>query len=260
MRYEVRADAGQSPDPKPIRQHRPVRAGELLLTAARIETEAEEGAMRRDPLTTATRKRATEIAERARQQAPGYLSEVGAGGELVPASILGENRFCPQLHNTVTSPDYVTVDASRDRLELAQQAGALETGLDLADTVGAQNSLERMLAHQMAAVHRCAMRMTAQVNRNMDHLEGILPDRYTMDRIQTLNTENCRMAATAMRMMATFQQGATTLQRLRTGGSQQVTVQHQYVTKVEEGGQAVVAGQVRTGGGGRKRKGGGDRK
>jgi hypothetical protein len=46
-------------------------------------------------------------------------------------------------------------------------------------------------------------------------------------------------------MMQTFQQGMLTLQKLRTGGQQQVVVQHQYVTKVEDGGQAVIAPKVK---------------
>ena len=47
-----------------------------------------------------------------------------------------------------------------------------------------------------------------------------------------------------------------TLQRVRTGGEQRVVVeQHQYVTRVEDGGQAVIGpkvprGGVRNGGGG----------
>jgi len=43
-------------------------------------------------------------------------------------------------------------------------------------------------------------------------------------------------------MTAAFQQGMLTLQRLRTGGQQQVLVQHQYLTNVADGGQAIVAG------------------
>jgi hypothetical protein len=65
-----------------------------------------------------------------------------------------------------------------------------------------------------------------------------------MDRLALLNTETCRLAGTATRMMATFQQGAATLQRLRTGGTQRVVVEHMQQVTVEEGGQAVVAGNV----------------
>ena len=56
--------------------------------------------------------------------------------------------------------------------------------------------------------------------------------------------------------MNTFQQAMLTLQRIRTGGEQRVVVeQHQYVTRVEDGGQAVIGpkvprGGVRNGGGG----------
>ncbi len=77
-----------------------------------------------------------------------------------------------------------------------------------------------------------------------------------MDRLQALNIETCRLAGTVTRMMNTYQQGLVTLQKLRTGGQQQVMVQHQYVTKVKDGGQAIVAGAVKTRGGGQKRKGG----
>ena len=59
------------------------------------------------------------------------------------------------------------------RLELADKAGALEMGLDLADTIQADNSMEKMLVHQMAAVHNSAMRMTALVNRRMESMANI---------------------------------------------------------------------------------------
>jgi hypothetical protein len=49
------------------------------------------------------------------------------------------------------------------------------------------------------------------------------------------------MAATAARLMETSQRGALTLDRLRHGGQQTMTIQHVNVT---EGGQAVVAGTV----------------
>jgi len=53
-------------------------------------------------------------------------------------------------------------------------------------------------------------------------------------------------------MNASFQSGMLALQRLRSGGQQVVTVQY---VQVEDGGQAVVAGQVGRGhpGGGRGR-------
>jgi len=58
----------------------------------------------------------------ARLPAPPALSEIATGGELaVPSS---------EFRDTVTNPDYVTVDASKDRMDLAYDAGVLELALD----------------------------------------------------------------------------------------------------------------------------------
>jgi hypothetical protein len=46
-------------------------------------------------------------------------------------------------------------------------------------------------------------------------------------------------------MTVTYQQGMTTLQRLRSDGAQKILVQH---VTVEDGGQAIVAGKVKAGG------------
>ena len=56
-----------------------------------------------------------------------------------------------------------------------------------------------------------------------------------------------RLAGATARMMTAFQQGLVTLQRLRTGGQQVVTVQH---VEVRDGGQAIVAGRMKPGGSG----------
>src|SRR3712207_5936452 len=129
----------------PVKQTR--RAGSYLLEAAYQEAGA---VVRRqhDPLTHVDRARAQEVRERVFSNVPGYMAEVGSGGELVPASVLGENPRALELRDTVSDPHYVTVEASRDRLAAVNEAGALEMGLDAAETIGAQNSLEKMLAHQ----------------------------------------------------------------------------------------------------------------
>jgi hypothetical protein len=168
--------------------------------------------------------------------------------------MVGENSRALDHRNTVERPDCVAIEASRDRLELADKAGALEMGLDLADTIQADNSMEKMLVHQMAAVHNSAMRMTALVNCRMESMANI--NQLTMQDIERQNIETCRLAGAATRMMNTFQQGMLTLQRVRTGGEQRVVVeQHQYDTRVEDGGQAVIGPKVRTRGG--VRNGGG---
>jgi hypothetical protein len=133
----------------------------------------------------------------------------------------------------------VTADASRDRLELARRAGSLGLALDAADTIQAQDSLERMLVHQMAVLHSGMMKSAARMNEELDTAGGDL-DR---SRREAANVRACQLAGAISRMSATYQQGLLTLQRKRTGGNQQVTVKHIHQqVNVTQGGQAVVAG------------------
>ena len=234
----------------------PVTAASVVLGSARVEAEAKR---RRDSLSAGDRQRAATMAERVRGPAPAYMSEVGAGGELIPASVLCENSRALEFFDTVERPDYVAVDASRDRLELANEAGALESGLDLADSIGAKNSAEKMLAHQMAAVHRSAMKMMGLVNYRVERMDRMLPRQggVSMDDLQRLNMETCRMAGAVTRMMNSDQQGLLALHRLRTGGTQRVIIERMQAVQVNEGGQALVAGEMTSKGGGRRKRGGG---
>ena len=77
----------------------------------------------------------------------------------------------PELRDIMTNPGYVTLDASRDRLALANLAGVLELALDASDTVAPKNSLEKMLVHQMAVLHRQTMKLSVL----MDDLSLRLP-------------------------------------------------------------------------------------
>src|SRR5205807_6438330 len=87
-------------------------------------------------------------------------TEIGAGGELIDI----ENRDMVGVVDTVADPDYVTASASRERLELANEAGSLDLALDVADSIQAQDSLEKMLVHEMAVLHRGMMRDATRMN------------------------------------------------------------------------------------------------
>ena len=94
------------------------------------------------------------------------------------------------------------------------------------------------------------MKLTAQLSRQIECMNAI--DARTKE---ASNVQAARLAGAVSRMMTTFQQGALTMQRLRTGGRQIVTVQH---VNVGAGGQAVIAGSVTPGGrGGKDQDGGG---
>ena len=113
---------------------------------------------------------------------------------------------------------------------------SVEYALDLAETVQARNSAEKLLCGQLAAAHHTAMKLLAKslAVGNLNHPE-----------MRGDTIEACRLTNAAARLMSTFQEGLLTLGKLRTGGKQVVVVQHVHVT---DGGQAVVAGEMTTGG------------
>lgn len=176
--------------------------------------------------------------------------QVGCGGELVP---LGKDaKESPGLVETVKDdPSYVNARASYERMELAAQAEALTLGLDAAETVQASNSLEKMLVHQMSSAHSLAMKCAAKAQHYLGNSSGWQIEQSLRDTARS--QEAVRMANAAARLMDAYQKGMLTLERMRNGGKQVVTVQH---VQVESGGQAVVTGQLnsRRGSQGRGRK------
>ena len=200
------------------------------------------------------------LAQARTKQLPSTRTEIGAGGELIDREKVGSH-----LVDTVAHPDYVTAEASRDRLALASQAGSLGLALDAADTIQAQDSLEKMLVHQMAVLHHGMMRAAARMNKELDAAGGTAIDAagdkrdLTAGEREAANVRACRLAGAISRLAATYQQGLLTLQRKRTGGNQHVTVKHIHQqVNVTQGGQAVVAGdKVTSRARGRRRSGGG---
>src|SRR5262244_4565387 len=130
------------------------KAGDYVLAAERVRAEAAASPHRSTAVDLA---RADKWEGQARtKQLPSTRTEIGAGGELIDR----ENRWNALgvgVVDTVADPDYVTASASRERLELANEAGSLDLALDVADSIQAQDSLEKMLVHEMAVLHRGMM-------------------------------------------------------------------------------------------------------
>ena len=223
------------------------KAGDYVLAAERARAEAAASPHRSTEVDLACADRWERQART--KQLPSTRTEIGAGGELIDI----ENRWDNALDaaNTVADPDYVTASASRERLELANEAGSLDLALDAADSIQAQDSLEKMLVHQMAVLHRGMMRAATRMNEELYAAAG-----RDEGRREAANVRACRLAGAISRLSATYQQGLLTLQRKRTGGSQHVTVKHIHQqVNVTEGGQAVVAGDTVTRGEGERRRG-----
>jgi hypothetical protein len=169
---------------------------------------------------------------------PDPLPLVRGGGEAICPHPLGddEGRDLPWLVDTLQTPGVVAAAASLERLRLLLDSDCVELAHDLAETIQPQNSLERMLAGQLAAAHAAALRFLAKSTTRLGPSTTSLHNDFI---------ETCRLANTAARLMATFQEGVQTLAKLRNGNKQTIVIQHVHVT---DGGQAVIAGEMATGG------------
>lgn len=148
--------------------------------------------------------------------------QIGSGGEVIKPEAAG-------MINTLSQPSIAAVDASNHRTDLLTMLGSdiAAMALDAADTIEAGNSLEKMLAHQMAAIHHASMQMVYRANLIQDPALAA----------KTLNS--------AMKGFSAYQGGIGALRQLRGNQQQHIVVQH---VNVSAGGQAMV-GTVNTRGG-----------
>jgi hypothetical protein len=163
------------------------------------------------------------IAAEIRKQGTANSMKVArANGEALPPQT---ERF---LYDTLSVPDLAAVEASFDRTRLLSEQGAdvAAMGVDAANSIQASNSLERMLAHQLAAAHKTAM-------------EQMKLSSY--DRDPTIQAKRLNAAA---KHMAAYQNGLLTLRKLRRSGNQRIMVQY---VNVSNGSQAVLGDVVKNG-------------
>src|SRR5215472_12720803 len=123
-----------------------------------------------------------------------------ANGEVLPSP--DETR----LYNTLAVPDLAAVEASLERTRLLLQYGTdvAAMALDAANSIKAENNLEKMLAHQLAAGHKQALELMAKASREPDP------------------AAQAKLANAAARSMTVYQQGLLTLRKLRQGGHQTI--------------------------------------
>jgi hypothetical protein len=128
----------------------------------------------------------------------------GAGNEIIPPTCLRMSG----LENTLKTPDLLNAEATIERANLADKANVLDSAIEVAESVSAKNSVEQMLCHQMAAAHRRAMLLVAESEASKDAEVAI------------------KKVRASARLMDAFAKSALTLQRLQTGASQVVQIQH----------------------------------
>ena len=137
----------------------------------------------------------------------------GAGGEIIPPVDLGLSG----LELSIKEPDLLDAEVSIKRTDLADKAGVFEMAIEAAESSKAKNSVQRMQAHQLALAHKYAMELMADASKQRDPIIKV-------------KLMNC-----SARLMEAYSKGALALQRLQTGASQVVQVQH-----VQVNGQAVI--------------------
>jgi len=102
-------------------------------------------------------------------------------------------------------------------LELGGDVAAMAT--DASESIKAENSLEKMMAHQLAVAHKLVMELIGGA-------------RWVSSSDAELKRLNM-----ATRFMTVFQQGMLTLKKIPQGGQQKITVQY---VNVIDGGQTVI--------------------
>jgi len=177
-------------------------------------------------------------------RAPGRNLRRGRGGTTLDTMDVAARPGV--LADVVASPDALSARADLDRLDLA--GNRVTAAVDMAEQLGARDSGEKALAHQLAAAHSLAMRLAAQAEGCVGRIGMGEPFGSIGPREQVYAVEAARLAGASARMMEAFNRGILTLQRLRSDGEQRITVQHIQHVSVAEGAQAVVAGRVERGG------------
>jgi hypothetical protein len=160
------------------------------------------------------------LAERLEREAgeiltPSKSLQNGLGGEIVPR--VGDGL--PGLESTLREPDLLNAEASQQRAHLLERAGTLELGIETAQQANATNAIEKMLCHQIAALHRRALTLLAESEDCKDHDVAV------------------KKARAAARMVDASSRAALTIQRLQSGVGQ--TIQVQYVQVNTTVGEAV---------------------
>lgn len=140
--------------------------------------------------------------------------QTGLGEEIIPPVEDG----LPGVELTLKEPDLLNLGASEHRAQLLEQNKVLELGIETAQDAQAEGSIQKMISHQMAALHQRAMTMLAESETTK------FPD---------IAIKKARAAA---RLVDAFSRCALTLQRLQTGGGQTIQVQYMQVnTMVGDG-------------------------
>jgi len=217
---------------KPKNQKARVKsAAETLNRAKRSAAESKERAA---PYDVILQTEAAALVERGGKELA--LSEPAqqlTGGEVVSFEGSDNDRALAEKYaHRAKEHDMVDAAASQTRLELADKARCLELALDAVQGVENPTAIEKMLIHQMAAAYQLSMKLLSEANNHLPKIRQQLDMNY-------FNT----LLSQANRLMSVYQSGMLALSKSRTGGKQEVIVQH---IQVSGDAKAIVSGKMNT--------------
>jgi hypothetical protein len=165
------------------------------------------------------------------------------------------DEFSPpwELRKTLVNPGQVAIDASTMRTELIfdQPGDVVALALDTAESLQAETSPEKMLAHQLAVLHVLAMKAAKRA------LEFDKPDSSTYGQYTPAQSvEFARQCNSFARLSSAFQDGLIANQTIRRGARQTVRVEH---VTIAAGAQAVIGNVTTRGKRPNKRRGRGEK-
>ncbi len=145
------------------------------------------------------------------------------GNRMAQTAVIVNTEVMPTkpgyLRDTLIDPDLTAIESSEARGQLLKMNDAVSLGVDLSNTVKAANTAEKLIAHEIAVAHKVAMEQAMRASHESD---------------PAIEIKRLQVSA---RMMNVAQSGLLALQKLKTGGTQTVVVQH---VQVQAGGQAIV--------------------
>jgi len=151
-----------------------------------------------------------------------YTLELGPGNEAIPPE--AEDTKDDDLYyirETLNSgANFINLDASHRRMELLESLDILDLAIDAAESIGAKNSLEKMLIHQAAACHYFSMSLLRQADELRYHYVQSLKAKKESVKIQT------KLFNASIRYMKTFNLSLQTFQKLRLDGKKTITLKN----------------------------------
>jgi len=149
------------------------------------------------------------------------LLELGTGNEALPPEVedAREDEFYYIRETLKSRPDFINLDASTRRMELLFNLDCLDMGVDTAQSINAKNSLEKMLAHQATVCHYLSMIfLNRAINPRYNDFQSLSAKMHVEIQTKLINT--------SIRLMKTFYLSLQTLQKIRSGGKQNITVHY----------------------------------